>query len=155
MSQTHAEATAVIDARPEEIYAVLSDYRQGHPAILPKRFFTELVVEKGGTGAGTIIKVRMNVLGVERVYQMTVSEPEPGRVLVEADTQAGVVTTFTVDSLEGGKRSRVTIATAARTSPGFQGLVERAINPTITRRIYREQLQRLSEFVAAIEGPDG
>ena len=36
----HAEASMVIDARPEEIYAVVSDYRVGHPAILPRQYFT-------------------------------------------------------------------------------------------------------------------
>ena len=55
-----------------------------------------MTVEKGGKGAGTVIRVLMNVLGVDRTYYMEVSEPEPGRVLAETDQDAGVTTTFTV-----------------------------------------------------------
>ena len=32
---------------------------------------------------------------------------EPGRVLVETDVEGAVVTTFTVDQAEGGRRARV------------------------------------------------
>jgi hypothetical protein len=44
----HIKASRVFDARPEELYRVVSDYRVGHPAILPKQYFTELVVEHSG-----------------------------------------------------------------------------------------------------------
>ncbi len=52
----------VINARPETIYAVISDYYVGHTAILPEPYFTDMTVEKGRTGAGTVIRLRMNVL---------------------------------------------------------------------------------------------
>lgn len=55
MSQIHAQATAVIDAPPEVVYAILADYRADHPAILPKQYFAECAVEEGGQGAGTVI----------------------------------------------------------------------------------------------------
>ncbi len=48
MTMLHAEYSEVIYARPEAIYAILSDYQQGHPAILPRQYFTELAVEQGG-----------------------------------------------------------------------------------------------------------
>ena len=145
MSQIHAEASAIIDARPEEIYAILSDYHEGHPAILPKAYFAELTVEKGGKGAGTIIRVGMNVMGVKRTYRMVVSEPEPGRVLVEADEEAGVVTTFTIDP--SGNQSRVTISTNAKASPGLMGWLERLVNPPITRHIFKKQFRLLVDYV--------
>ncbi len=59
MNQIHAEASAVIEARPEKVYAILSDYRVSHPAILPKQYFTEVAVEQGGQGAGTIVRAHM------------------------------------------------------------------------------------------------
>lgn len=147
MSKIHAEASQIIDTRPEEVYSILSDYHTGHLAILPKPYFAELTVEQGGQGAGTVIRVRMDVMGLERSYRLIVSEPEPGRVLIEADDEAGVVTTFTVDPTDGGKQSRVTIATDAKTSPGLTGFVERLVNPAITRRIYRAELNLLAEYV--------
>jgi hypothetical protein len=129
------------------IYAVISDYRKGHPAILPKPYFTELKVLEGGQGAGTIAHTRMKVMGVEFVYRVVVSEPQPGRVLAEDDEAAGIHTTFTVEPLDGGARSRVTIATDSKTSPGFRGFMERMMNPSITRRIYKKELQQLADYV--------
>ena len=147
MSQIHTEVSDIIPARPEVVYTVLTDYRVGHPAILPKPYFTELQVEQGGQGAGTVVRTRMVVMGVERIFRLTVSEPEPGRVLKEVDEQAGVVTTFTVEPLNGGQQTRVTIATDARASPGVMGMMEKLMNPPITRRIYAEELRQLAEYV--------
>lgn len=147
MGQIHTEVSDIIPARPEVVYAVLADYRVGHPAILPKPYFTELQVEQGGQGAGTIVRTRMVVMGVERIFKLTVSEPEPGRVLKEVDEQAGVVTVFTVEPINGGQQARVTIATDARASPGLMGVMEKLMNPPLTRRIYKQELQQLAEYV--------
>src|SRR5215207_2345735 len=105
MRTIHAEEIQVINARPEVIYAVLADYHQGHPAIVPKEYFQEVKVEKGGIGAGTEILIRMKVLGRETVSRQVISEPEPGRVLVEAEPDGRVKTTFTIDPVNGGSQS--------------------------------------------------
>jgi dephospho-CoA kinase len=89
----------------------------------------------------------MQVMGVEQELQLEVSEPEPGRVLVERDQAAGILTTFTVDPMEDGKSSRVTIATQAKASPGLRGWIEKLVNPVIVRRIYKEELQQLADYV--------
>lgn len=81
-------------------------------------------VEEGGMGAGTVIRVRSRAFGMERTYHIVVSEPEPGRVLVEMDKEAGLVTTFTVTPLEDGWRSRVVIASARAAKGGLAGAVE-------------------------------
>jgi hypothetical protein len=147
MSVIRTEVSRVINARPEAVYAVLSDYRVGHPAILPKPYFTGLTVEQGGKGAGTIAKAEMNVFGVKQVYRLVVTEPEPGRVMVETDDTVGIVTTFTVDSVGDGSQSKVTISTDAKTSAGFRGFMERLMNPPITRKIYNEELDLLASYV--------
>ncbi len=147
MNQIHVEVSDVIAARPEEVYAILADYRVSHPAILPKQYFTELTVEEGGKGAGTIVKVGMEVMGRAFAYRQVISEPEPGHVLSEADVTAGVTTTFTVDPLDGGSRSRVTIATDAAVSSGVAGWLERIFNPPMMRRIYKQELQQLAKYV--------
>ena len=46
----------------------------------------------------------------------------------------------------------MTIATRTKASRGLRGLVERLVNPAITRRIYRQELQLLSNYV--LEGAD-
>ncbi|MBI5668800.1 MAG: SRPBCC family protein [Chloroflexi bacterium] len=147
MSPIHAEVTEVIDARPEDVYAVVSDYEVGHPAILPKPYFTGLKVEQGGKGTGTVARASMNVFGSKREFRVVVSEPEPGRVLVEADPDAGVVTTFIVEPVNGGQQSRVTIATDSEARPGFTGVMERLMNPPIMRRIYQQELRQLANYL--------
>jgi hypothetical protein len=140
-----AEA-AVIDAPPAVVYGVLADYRQHHPRILPPGYFTGLDVEEGGFGAGTVMLVHMRALGQTRVFRMVASEPEPGRVLVETDHDRDVETTFTVDPVDGGQRSAVTIATAWTPKGGLAGLGDRLVTPPIMRRIYREELRRLNTY---------
>lgn len=143
MSSYYVEESAVIDAPPQRVYDILADYHEGHPSILPEQYFKRLDVLEGGRGEGTKIYVVMNALGATAEYTMTVTEPEPGRVLQEEDRDAGVLTTFTVEPLDDGARSRVTIATDARTAPGLRGQIEKLITPPVSRRIYRQELQQL------------
>src|SRR5437660_8003485 len=61
-------ATAVVPAQPSRVYAVIADYHNGHPHILPKQF-SEMVVEKGGVGRGTIIRFQMSVFGRKQTFR--------------------------------------------------------------------------------------
>jgi hypothetical protein len=147
MSMIHSEASAVIDARPEELYAVVSDYHVGHPAILPKPYFTELTVEKGGQGEGTIIRTRLKVFGREYTFHQTVTEPQPGRLLVETDLDTGQFSSFTFEPLNGGKQTRVTIIAENPASPGFVGFLERLTQPAFNRRLFQQELRNLADYV--------
>src|SRR5688500_18502080 len=122
MSMIRSEASAVIDARPEELYAVVSDYRVGHPAILPKPYFTELTVEKGGIGAGTVLRISMEIFGKQFSYHQLVSEPEPGRRLVESNIDTPGASTFIFEPLAGGRQTRVTISAELVGSDGVIGI---------------------------------
>ena len=149
MGQINVKAEAVLDARPEDVYATIADYRKGHPSILPKKNLYDLQVEEGGYGAGTIMRFKSRILGNERAFYQRVSEPEPGRVIVEQDIEAGqnFVTTFKVNAIEGGQKSHVEISTTLDASPGLKGLIERVIISTFNPRIYREEM-KLLETVA-------
>jgi len=147
MSQINISASRIIHASPADVYAVISDYRVGHQAVLPKPYFPKVVVVQGGQGAGTVIEVHMDVYGTKRVFKQVVSEPEPGRVLVETDAKAGVATSFIVEPIGDGNQSKVTIDTKSRLSPGVQGFVERIFNPLIIGRIYRQELELLDQYV--------
>lgn len=147
MTRLHAEASALIAARPEEIYGIFADYRRHHPAILPKQYFPKIEVQQGGYGAGTIFTVWTRALGVERVYHMVVSEPEPGRLLMEDDQTAGVTTTFKVVPGAQGQQTEVTIATDWNAQSGIGGLVEKLITPVVMRRIFRQELQNVADYV--------
>lgn len=150
MSTIHVEVTDTIAAPPARVYAVLADYRNHHPNILPKPYFTGLRVESGGLGAGTVCVADMNVYGTKYTFHLTVTEPQPGRVLAETDEARGMYTTFTVEPVEGGAKSRVTISTDSRPSPGLAGWLERLMNPAIMRRIYRAELKQLDAYVRGL-----
>jgi len=91
----------------------------------------------------------MKALGVEQTFYQRVSEPEPGRVLVEQDIDSAqnVITTFTVTPVEQGQKYHVEITTTMNTNPGLRGLMERIIVPIINPQIYRKEL-KLLEAVA-------
>ena len=146
MSQILVAAAGVIDARPEEVYAILADYHNQHPHILPQQYFKSLEIESGGQGAGTVFRTRVLAGGVERRYHMLVSEPAPG-VLVETDTETGLKTTFTVTPMQDGKQATLKIATEWEASPGLTGLLEKIGSPPVMRRIYRAELRQFAEYV--------
>ncbi|MFL5734465.1 MAG: SRPBCC family protein [Chloroflexia bacterium] len=144
MRRMRVDVQRVVDATPEKVYALLSDYRDGHLRILPGANFRDVALEAGGSGAGTILRYRSVAGRGERRYRMLVSEPEPGRVLRESSTTSSLVTTFTVSPVDGGKRSRVQISTEIDAYPGLLGLAQRALCPSAMRGIYRKELRLLA-----------
>ncbi|MBW3571162.1 MAG: SRPBCC family protein [Gemmatimonadetes bacterium] len=144
MPQITAGASAVVHAPPATVYGILSDYHEGHPAILPRPPFGALVVESGGTGAGTVFRVQTRQGLAMRTYRMAVTEPEPGRLLVETAVDSDLVSTFRVEPVEGG-HSRVTITTRW-TRGGVQGLVERLLVPALAAPIYRKEIANLERL---------
>lgn len=141
MAQVTISASAIVQAPPEIAYGILIDYHQAHSAILPRPPFGELVVEKGGTGAGTIFRVTSREGLRMRTYRMEASEPNPGRLLVETDLESDLVTHFAVDPVEGG-HARVTITTRY-TRPGVKGAIERVLLPVLAGPIYRKEIANM------------
>jgi hypothetical protein len=138
----------IINARAEKLYAVVADYRVGHLAILPRPFFQELAVEKGGVGAGTIVRGNVKVMGKLYPLHHAISEPEPGRVLQENDLdKAEEHTRFIFEPVNNGAQTRVTIATEFMASPGLVGLMERLTKPGLVHKMYRQELHNLAEYV--------
>jgi hypothetical protein len=141
------EASAEIGAPAERVYGIVADYREGHPRIIPKSFFDGIEVEEGGYGAGTRIRVGVHLAGRKSSFRADVSEPEPGRVLVETDVTGGPVTTFTVDPL-GPARCRMTISTRLQRRGEPVGWLERWFMIRFLGRVYAEELKLLAEVAA-------
>lgn len=141
MAQVTIRTSAVIHASPAAAYGVLSDYHEGHPSILPRPPFGELVVESGGTGAGTVFRVTTREGMKMKTYRMSVTEPEPGRLLMESDMDSGLVSTFRVEPVDGGN-ARVTITTRY-TRAGMQGWLESVLLPVLAGPIYRKEIANL------------
>ena len=147
----HIEESQVIDAQSEALNAVLRDYQVGHPAILPKPYFSALTVEKGGEGEGTVLRGSVTAFGTVRAFHQQVTEPKPGRVLVETDVETGQYTTFTFEPLNGGSQTLVTIASDFPVTPGFIGFVEKLTTPAFIHRLYRQELKNLAEYVRSLK----
>lgn len=130
-------ASQKIAAPAEKIYAIIADYRHSHPKILPMPPFVALTVEKGGVGAGTVITFQMKVSGRVQNFRAEVSEPEPGRVLVESNDN-GSITTFTVES-----DSLVTISTTMTIRDGLLGKIEGWFARQYLRPTYVQELKQL------------
>ncbi len=136
-------ATALIPAPPQVLYAILADYHDGHARILPRPPFVSLEVERGGNGAGTVIRAHMRVLGQLQSFRSEVSEPDPGRVLVETNDN-GYVTTFTVEPRDEGQQAEVTISTALPGRAGLPGALERWFMTRLLQPVFVRELEQLA-----------
>lgn len=140
-------ASQLIHAPAQRLYAIIADYQQGHTQIIPRPPFVSLDVEQGGIGAGTIIRVQMRMLGQTQTFHSTVTEPEPGRVLVETNDN-GYVTTFTVDPRAEGQQAYVTIATDATVPAGPLGALQGWFLMRLLQPVYVRELVQLARVAA-------
>lgn len=146
MSTVNVAVSKTINAPAGTIYPILADYRNHHPHILPKAYFTGLEVEEGGFGEGTVFRSGLKIMGQEQSFRMRVTEPEPGRVLAETDLENDLVTEFIVEE-RGETQAEVTFSTTFQPKPGLQGWLERLFTPGYLRRVYRVELQQLDDYV--------
>jgi len=136
-------AERVVDAPAEVVYHLISDYREHHrpEGFLPPAF-TDLVVERGGVGEGTVVRFTSNLGGKSQTITAAITEPDPGRVLVE--TSPGLETTFSVEP-EGDQRARVRFDTVMEAG-GLSGLMIRLFAPGMLRPVYADELERLEHL---------
>ncbi|HEX6069335.1 MAG TPA: SRPBCC family protein [Longimicrobiaceae bacterium] len=147
MGEPAVSATALIPAAPPDVYAILADYREGHDRIIPRPPFVSLEVEQGGVGAGTVIRVRLRLLGRVVAYRAVVTEPVPGRILAETN-ENGYMTSFTVERTEEGGVSRVTIATETPRRGRVATALERWLLTRLLRPVYVRELELLAGVAA-------
>jgi hypothetical protein len=135
-------AERFMDAPADVIYHCIADYREHHrpEGFLPPAF-REFEIERGGVGAGTELRWVVEAGGRRRAVTATVSEPVPGRTLVE--TGSGIQTTFTVEPVDGGTRVRFdTVIDEA----GVQGFLNRLFARRILGPLYEDELRRLENY---------
>lgn len=140
-------ASALIDAPPQDVYAVIADYHDGHQRIIPRPPFVALDVLEGGTGAGTIANVSMRVMGRVQTTRCVVTEPEPGRVLVES-YDSGYETTFIVEPRDDGRKSYVSFVTRLPGRSGLRASIELWLAKRLLYSVYLRELAQLAEVVA-------
>jgi hypothetical protein len=148
MPQHRVSATGRVPAPSAHVYAILADYRDRHPQILPRPPFTALVVEQGGFGAGTVITLHSRLLGMRQTLRGVVTEPEPGRVLLESYPERAMATTFTVVPLADDQAAEVTISTDLSVHAGLLGRCEAALVTRFLLPVYHRELRQLADFAA-------
>ena len=142
MAKVEASAERTIDAPADAVYGYLADMNQ-HPRFLPPAF-SDFKVEEGGVGAGTVTSFMITAGGRKRAYRVRVTEPAPGRTLVESDANSSLVTTFNVEPQDG--KSLVRISTSWDGAAGIGGFFERTFAPKAMHRIYLDELERLNTY---------
>jgi Polyketide cyclase / dehydrase and lipid transport len=146
--KTTISVERLIGAPPDVIYHCIADYREHHrpDGFLPPAF-TDMEIASGGVGAGTTLSWVVETGGRRRTVEATISEPEPGRVMIEDSPE--IKTTFTVERQGLGAMVRFdTIIDEG----GVQGVLNRLFAARLLEPIYREELRRLEEY-ARRHGP--
>jgi len=147
--RARVSAERLMDAPAEVLYHCIADYREHHrpEGFLPP-VFSGFVISRGGVGAGTEASWVVDVGGRKRTITATISEPVPGRTLVESGS--GVETTFTVEPSDD-RRTLVRFDTVIG-ERGLRGLLNRLFVGKILGPIYDDELRRLQAYA---QGHDG
>jgi len=138
-----------MDVSAEVAYHCLSDYREHHrpEGFLPPAF-SAFEIHRGGIGAGTEASWTVDLGGGrKRRMSATITEPDPGRRLVE--TADGVVTTFTVAPSGAGCVVRFD---TVFDEPGLSGVLLRLFIGRMLGPLYADELARL-DLYAHTHGP--
>jgi hypothetical protein len=150
MSHIDVRDERIIDAKPEEVYTALIDYKNKRPRMLTPNFL-DYTVEQGGEGRGTIFSYRLQAAGRERPYRMIVDEPLQGQVVTERDQGSSLVTSWTVAPINGGAKSHVSVESAWEGGSGVGGFFERTFAPLGLHKIYKSMLEMLTLMVQSPE----
>lgn len=150
MSSIHVKSERVIDAKPEDVYEALADYKVKRQQMLTPNFL-DYTVEKGGHGNGTMLRYRLLAARRERPYHMSVQEPVKGQVITERDLNSSLVTTWKVASVDGGQKTRVSVESEWMGGRGIKGFFESTFAPIGLHRIYGRMLSLLGLLVQPSE----
>ncbi len=140
--KTCFSAERLVDAPADVVYRCLADYTHHHRpgGFLPPTFSNQEILN-GGVGDGTVIRLSVNLGGRTSTLTARISEPEPGRTLVEDGEH--VQTTFTVQP--EADKSRVRFDTVLQAG-GLEGLMNKFFAARLLRPVYADELQRLERY---------
>jgi hypothetical protein len=140
MFRTDLSAERHIDAPADVVYRCIADYERHHrPGGFLPPAFSDFQIERGGVGAGTIMSFTVTLAGRSRRMTHEVSEPEPGRVLVEGGSRER--TRFIVDPIDSAQ-CRVRIETTI-VAGGLDGLLTKLLGARLMQPLYQDELARL------------
>jgi hypothetical protein len=146
--KTRFMAERRMDVAPDVVYHCIADYREHHrPGGFLPPSFSDFEIISGGVGAGSEVSWVTEAGGNKRRIRAVITEPTRGRVLVE--TSQDIVTTFTVEPVDGETLVRFDTEID---DGGVKGLLTRLFAPRMLVPIYKDELQRLEAYARA-HGP--
>jgi hypothetical protein len=139
-----------LNAPPHRVYDTIANYRTGHPRILPKEF-SGLIVEQGGVGDGTVIRYEITVYGRTTTIRAEITEPEPGRVLMERNIEGNdACSTFLIEPGATASESIATIYTEMSVRHGLAGTIEGFLIRRVLTRLFEEELGLLEKVAGGL-----
>jgi hypothetical protein len=105
-------------------------------------------VLSGGIGTGTRFELESRLMGTITVARFDVTEPEPGRVLVETMTDGAIETTFTVEPADTGRATRLTLASEYTLPGGILLPLLRWVTGNILRGVFRREVALIARYIA-------
>jgi hypothetical protein len=150
MSTYRVSMTRRIQVPARVAYDIIADYRDAHQQIVPPEWFSNLCVESGGVGAGTRIRFDVRSFGSTKTHRATIAEPTPGRVLVESEIDDPIVTTFSVEPVNGDRACDVTVSSELQSRDGMLGKIEQWLAKPFLRRVYAAELDRLDALARSL-----
>jgi hypothetical protein len=149
MASLSTFADAHVDAPADVVLDVLRDLDGHHRRILPPAF-SDFEVVHGGPGEPAVTQFKFTIGGRTTEQRTVATEPEPG-LIRERVLGRDMVTEFRV--VPEGDGSRVVISTVWRPMGGVNGVLERIFAPSMLRRIYADELERLATYAPAVAAP--
>lgn len=138
-----AEATATIDAPPDELFAFVSD-----PANLPNwqsGIVSATVTSPGDIGPGSSARVVRQLMGQHITADMTVASHEPPRRLVLTSTVSGVAAEATLELTPSDGATLIRFSMQIEAQSFFMSTVEGMI-ASAAQADLTASLQRLREL---------
>lgn len=144
MYPIYKEVSHIMNARPEQIDTILSEYRYGQGALLQKPYFIVFHRQENVDNLENPVHIQLSLAGIRHEYYEFLNEPMPFRLIVEYDAHSDSVVIIVVETTNISNKTRVTISTISTSSPNFAAFIEHLFIPKSLRHIYNQGLQSFS-----------
>ena len=148
MANLYVRSERLVRQSSDFVHHLFADFVNHHPKFLPPSF-GNLNIESGGYGAGTVYTFTQRSAGRTRAFKMRVTEPDPGRILIEHDQLSNLKTTFTFTPV--GQQTRITLETVWESAGGLSGMLEAWFAPMLMRGLYRDELDRFEAYANKLQ----
>jgi|GEM_PF-3335990 len=139
MTQLHSGLSQILDARPEQIDEVLTEYRNGNRTITPQALYMDLRIEDNPHDFGTMVHAKVNLTGIEYEFNEIVFEPVPLRLIMEYDAEYETMVMIMIEPIVYSDKTRITISTTYVSQSNFTYFVEDLLFPGNLHHIYEFQ----------------